>query len=42
MKSINTTKIKTIQSTYELLNATKRIGWNEKRRYSNSLQIRFI
>jgi len=42
MKTINTLKSKKSLTTFEFVNTSKRLSWNEKRRYSNSLQLRFI
>ncbi|MFK5958117.1 MAG: hypothetical protein QM495_04495 [Lutibacter sp.] len=42
MKSIITQNSKTTNSTFELMSNNKRTNWNNRRRYSNLIQFKFI
>lgn len=42
MKSINTKNSKTESVAFELINSSKRISWNNRRRYSTVSQFKFL
>ena len=42
METIKIQKSNTSSSIFELITATKRSNWNNRRRYSNATQFKFI